>query len=116
MYANTRRVMCLNIHAEEVGKVLPTKSRQAASNDTYTTFIFDIEIPMYKERLFKLNFPLIVIQKSTVLHKHFWIENSVGNRLFTTKPNVNIVVFDCDAFWLRQLEVHNLRQFLKMTG
>ena len=44
MYANTRRVMCLNTHAEEVGKALPTGARQTASNDTYTTFIFDVKI------------------------------------------------------------------------
>lgn len=115
MYANTRRIQCLNIHAEEIGKALPIR-RTVASNAVYTTFIFDIETPIYKERLFKLSLPLIVVQKSTVLHKHFWIENSIGNKLFITKPNVNIIVFDSDAFWLKQLEIHNLRQFLKMTG
>lgn len=62
MYANTRRIQCLNIHAEGIGKVLPI-DRATASNGVYTTFIFGIEIPIHKERLFKLNFPLVVIQK-----------------------------------------------------
>ena len=114
MYLNTRRIQCLNIHAEAIGKVLPVK-RMVASNDAYTTFIFDKDVPLYTHKVFSLNKPLLVVDGSTVLHKHFWTEDK-ESALFLTKPKVNIIIFNCAAFWLKQLEIHNLRQFLKMTG
>ena len=114
MYANTRRVMCLNIHAEEVGKALPTETRQTASNDTYTTFIFDVAIPIYTHKVFRLAKPLLIVDKSTLIHKHYWFHNT--DVLHISKPKVSIVIFPLDNFWLKQLEIYNVSRLLKMTG
>lgn len=114
MYANTRRVMCLNIHAEEVGKALPTTSRQTTSNDTYTTFIFDVNVPIYTHKVFRLAKPLLVVAKSTLVHKHYWFNNT--DSLHISKPKVSIVIFPLDNFWLKQLEIYNVSRLLKMTG
>lgn len=115
MYHNTRRIQCLNIHAEEIGKLLPSKTRETESTDVYTTFIFDKDVPIYIHKVSKANKPMIIIDGSTLLYKFFWTREDSCS-LSISKPKVNIVIFNCDAFWLKQLEIHNLRQFLKMTG
>lgn len=114
MYANTRRVMCLNIHAEEVGKALPTTSRQTASNDTFTTFIFDVSVPIHIHKVFRLTKPLLVVDRGTLVHKHFWFNNT--DDLGISTPKVSIDIFPCNGFWLKQLEIYNVSKLLKMTG
>lgn len=114
MYANTRRIMCLNIHAELASNRLPKARIETITKDTFTTFVFDKNIAIYAHNIFKLKIPLIIADGSTIVHKHYWFNST--DALHISKPKVSIVIFPLDNFWLKQLEIYNVSRLLKMTG
>ena len=114
MYANTRRIMCLNIHAELASNRLPKARIETITNGTFTTFVFGANIAIYAHNIFKLKIPLIIVDGSTIVYKHFWMGST--DALHISKPKVSMIVFPLENFWLKQLEIYNVSRLLKMTG